>query len=362
MKETDCTLYEINIPAIAVPRRLRRRRRVLMLAGLAAALTLTVLLLRNRLPQGLFSFFGGGSAVTESDTGGESTETASLASAEVEESREESVSDSTEGKGAESTEPGAGQEETESAPAVPTEPMRVDLSESERGDGYLCNLTDRGFDTAGLLEAGFAGGRYSYSEAPVVLLLHSYTDRTYADADPEGNPSDRAFKGVVGVGQRLAKELMEQGIPTLHCTVIHDGEGVSENETYRRVEETVKTLLDIYPSLCYVIDLRRLELTDESGVPPATTARTGAAQLQVTVSTGGALPQQTLALALCLRRELNRGDRRIAMPTAVTDAPSHADLALYCLRVDVGTAANTSTEAQKAAEAFAAALAGLLKK
>ena len=82
----------------------------------------------------------------------------------------------------------------------------------------------------------------------------------------------------------------------------------------------------------------------------------------MTVSSCGKKTGETLALALCLRRELNSGERKLSMPVVLTDSEYNSNLATYYLKVDIGTQANSAAESVKAGEAFAEALAEILKK
>lgn len=232
-----------------------------------------------------------------------------------------------------------------------------DLSCAELGDAYIINHTRLNPDTKGLLEMGFRGGRYTYSEAPVVLILHTHTSEGYFDAD-KSDPMHILNQSVLTVGERIAYKLSQKGIPAVHCSVIHDGEG----DAYLNAADTIKMMMKIYPTIEYVIDLHRAEEIDGDGKPVRSESASGSSQIRVTVSSRGVLTGESLALALCLRRELNSGDRRLCMPVVLTDSKYNADLSPYYLKVDVGTQANGTAESLAAGEAFAEALAEILKK
>ena len=248
-------------------------------------------------------------------------------------------------------------DETEAAVGVP-DVCEKDLSLAERGDSYLINYTGKAVDAEGLLEIGFSGGRYSYTEQPVVMILHTHTSEGYYDLDPT-KAIDAITKSVVAVGEAVATELNKRGIPTIHCTVIHDGEG---QDPYTSAAETIETMLKIYPTIEYIIDLHRMTELDggENVIRPLSTD--GKAQLRVTVSGGGRRVRETLSLALCLRRELNSGGRRLCMPTVFTDNKYNSTLSRYYLKVDVGSYGNLAAEAVAAGESFAEAFASVLKK
>ena len=233
-----------------------------------------------------------------------------------------------------------------------------DMSFSQLGDAYLINYSKLNPDARGLLEMGFKGGKYTYSEAPVVLVLHTHTSEDYADADAQ-DPLRLLTHSVLTVGERIVYELSRSGVPAVHCTVIHDGEG---EDAYANAADTIATMLKIYPSIQYVIDVHRAEELDGNGMPVKSEAPSGDSQIRVTVSSGGQLTEDTLSLALCLRRELNSDDKKLCMPVVLTDSKYNADLSAYYLKIDVGTQSNEVEEAISAASLFAEAFAQTVKK
>ena len=250
-----------------------------------------------------------------------------------------------------------GNKEESDAPSSGEGTATVDMSYAERGDAFIINYTDVEIDSKGILEMGFLGGRYAYSESPVVLILHTHTSELYSDADGD-DPLRMLTHSVVTVGERLAQELTGRGVPAVHCAVIHDN---GEN-AYASAADTIETMLRIYPSIEYVIDLHRAEETDGYGNPIKSLSSAGTAQIRFTVSRDGVLTRDTLALALSLRRELNLGGERICMPVVFTDSEYNATLAAYYLKIDVGTGENNIEEAMAAGLKLAEALAELMKK
>ena len=236
--------------------------------------------------------------------------------------------------------------------------VNVDLSFSEKGNGYLYNYSTRNPDVESLLDMGFGGGKSYYSEKPVVLILHTYIREGYFDLDPD-TPTDAINKSVISVGERITYDLNCSGVPTIHCTVIH-GEG--KNGAYYDAAATIRYMLEIYPSIEYVIDLRRIDDRDEEGRALRTQSSLNTAQIRLTVSSNGALDKETLSLALALRRELNLGGKALCMPVVYTDAALNSGLVPYYIRVDVGSSGNLTNEALEAGKYFADALSVLLKK
>ena len=233
--------------------------------------------------------------------------------------------------------------------------IAIDLSEAEKGDGHVINYSDRTYDAEGLLEMGFHAEYYPNSPMPTVLILHTHTSEEYANFDPN-DPTSVLKSSVVAVGDILAAELNRAKIPTVHCSVIHDADG----DAYENAAETIETMMKIYPTIEYVIDLHRMKLTDADGNVVKTYSAEQTAQTRITVSTAGVLSRGALSLALCLRRELNKDGARVCMPIVLTDSEYNAASALYYLKLDVGSLGNSSDEAHAAAILFAEAFAEII--
>ncbi len=251
-------------------------------------------------------------------------------------------------------------EETETCVISETNSQNVscaDLSYAEKGNGYIINYSGAQIDVEGLLEVGFQNAKYSYSERPVVLILHTHTSEGYYGMD-KSNPIHTLTKSVVAVGEKIVYELNSRGISSVHCSVIHDSDGYP----YTNARETIETMLRIYPTIEYVIDLHRLDLTDEKNTPISAISPTGIAQMRLTVSSDGKKPRDNLALALALRQKLNSNNQRLCMPIVYTNSSYNAPLSQYYLKIDVGSLGNDAAEALAAAEIFAETFADVLKK
>ncbi len=237
-------------------------------------------------------------------------------------------------------------ETEETVPTPVAEFVESDLSLAERGDSYIVNYTDRAVEIAELLDRGFLGSEERGSSAPLVMILHTHTSEGY-----HGGKSEY-LDGVISVGDALSRKLNSLGLTTLHCTVIHDG---GEGNAYLYARETIETMLKIYPSIKYVIDLHRMEL-DVGGIPVKTLSEEGLAQIRLTVSADGEGWQESLSLALSIRQRLNEDGARLCMPPTLSPSRYNSDLSCYYLMVDVGATGNTSREATLAAERLAAAI------
>ena len=231
----------------------------------------------------------------------------------------------------------------------------IDISESEKGRLYYINYSDRTPDIEGIFAEGFSGAVDYYSERPVVLIIHSQTSQAYIDADEGKNA---ILKGVVSVGEKIAYELNKRGIPTVHCTVIHDMNG----EAYKNTSSTIETMLEVYPTLKYVIDVQRMAATDGKEGIAKTLVVDGSAQIRITSGAVDGGWRENLSLALSVREKMNENGGKICAPVVLTDTNYNSGLSKYYMKIDVGAYGNTFAEAKKAGEIFAEALALTVKK
>ena len=352
----DCQPYDNKTIAIDIWKKQDRLYRVkirrIAAAVILCAIILSAVINREKISEFFASYLGGssdgwegGEFYSESEYE-ENRGTHCAESENIDEASDMETIDETDFESESLTEGEKGPQKTES-----------DMSNAELGEGYLINYSGEAIDVEGILEMGFANAKYSYSERPTVLILHTHTSEGYFDLD-KNHKLHTLTKSVVAVGERVAYKLNSSGIATVHCTVIHDGDG----SPYANARKTIEYMLKIYPSIEYVIDLHRLDLTDDDGRYISCISPMGVAQIRITVSSDGRKNQDTLALALGLRKKLNFGDRRLCMPVVYTNSSYNASLSPYYLKIDVGSLGNDANEAIEAGELFAEAFADLLKK
>ena len=246
---------------------------------------------------------------------------------------------------------------TEDENAEKIELVVYEMSATELGDAYFINYSVQNPDIEAMLASGFDGERHNYTEKPVVMIVHSYTMAGYEDMDKEDR-GDIIRNGVVAVGAAISEGLTSHGIPCLHITVIHD----SEREPYAAARETIKTMLDVYPSVELVIDLGRMELRDEDGRHVKLLNSDGEAQIRLTASTNGRTWREDMTLALALRSALNDNNKKRCLPVTLSDGRYSSGESRYYLKIDIGTDANTSAEARLAAGALTNAIIKVMKK
>ncbi len=258
---------------------------------------------------------------------------------------------------------------------VPLIPM--DLSLSQYGEHYINNTSGYTPDIPALLNKNWGTNGYmplAVAQGPLVLIVHTHGTEGYspngAVSLPEGQEDARSTdtqKNVVSVGRLLADTLIKNGVPTAHCTVMHDS--VQYKDSYARAEETIKKYLDEYPTIKLVIDLHRDSIIKSSGEvvrPVAELDGKAGAQLMCVVGTpweGERLPQwqDNLSLALKLRQALNAECENICRPVFLKSHTYNQEIAPYSLLIEVGASGNSLEEAQRSAVLLGEKLAALVR-
>ncbi|MCL1904374.1 MAG: stage II sporulation protein P [Oscillospiraceae bacterium] len=108
---------------------------------------------------------------------------------------------------------------------------------------------------------------------PQVLIIHTHTTEGFRIFDDGSYDREYSFrtldsrKSVVAVGAKIAEEIAKEGYAVLHDGTVHDYPAYSGS--YKRSEETIKSLLSEYPSIKIVLDIHRDAIESEAGVPIA---------------------------------------------------------------------------------------------
>ena len=255
----------------------------------------------------------------------------------------------------------------------------MDLSLTSYGNSYIYNSTGYSPNAKALLAAKLSFSDdliyLSSTDEPLVLILHTHATESYLpdgaisyrDTGGEIARSEDVSESVVAVGEVMAKVLNENGIPTLHCTLLHDK--LQYKDSYARAEETIKQYLARYPSIKLVIDLHRDAVIKSTGeiVRPVTSVNSEpTAQVMCVVGSdwsGNRCDnwENNLALALQLRERLNSKYTALCRPTYLRASTYNQELAPYSLLLEVGACGNSLSEAKRAAALVANELASIIK-
>jgi len=246
----------------------------------------------------------------------------------------------------------------------------VDLSLADgSGDLFYKNETDFKPNTKELLSAPYPI-QQDIGDDPIVLILHTHATESYAeegaDSVHETRSTDPA-KNMLAVGEVIADTLSASGVPAVHCKTMHDEK--SYNASYSLSCDSIKAYLKEYPSIQYVLDVHRdaIQMADGSMAKAVTNVHgSNLAQVMLVVGTdkGGADHpnwQTNLTVAAQLQSRLITYHESLARPINIRTASFNQQYAPGSLLVEVGTCANTLTEAKEAAKAFAKTFAALVK-
>lgn len=268
----------------------------------------------------------------------------------------------------------------ESLPADAKPVIRCDLS----SDSYYINTTDYTIDLEEARNAAFPSAVTPNGAEPMVLVLHTHGTECYfhdntnlsdfAEGDVESfliekNISFRSSdptRGVVQVGKVFSDTLNSLGIPTMHYTVMHDLNDF--NEAYVESAETVKRLLEEYPSIQYVIDLHRDSVVrgDSYVKSFAVIEEKASAQVMLVVGTNqnGRHPnwKQNLTVATAFKDSMDTLYPELSRSLYLRTSRFNQEYLPGAMLLEVGSAANTLEEAENAARFAAESFAAMLKE
>lgn len=262
---------------------------------------------------------------------------------------------------------------------IPIVPM--DLSLSQYGSCYINNSTGYTPNVSELLSKkledflGSGVNLLTENKMPKVLIVHTHGTESYspegAISCPEENVGMRSSditQNVVGLGKIIADTLNSAGIPTAHCTVMHDS--IQYKDSYARAEEAIRAYIKKYPSIELVIDIHRDAIMRSSGEiirPVAQHEDEVLSQAMILVGSdwnGQACPgwENNLSLALKLRSLLNSKCYNLCRPVNLKGNTYNQELAKYSLLIEIGASGNSLAEAQRSAEFIAECLVELINK
>ena len=214
--------------------------------------------------------------------------------------------------------------------------------------------------------------KYS-EEAPLVLIIHTHGTEAYS---PEGarsttpsaiQRSSDTSENMVAVGAVMAELLNDAGIPTLHCEIMHDLE--SYTRSYDLAADTIQKYLNEYPSIEYVFDVHRDAIVRTNGdlIRPVTSINGEiAAQIMLLVGTnekGADHPnwETNFTIAAKLQSRLTQSYSKFARPINIRGASFNEQFTPGSLLIEIGSAANSLSEAKTAAKYLTYTLIDMIK-
>lgn len=209
---------------------------------------------------------------------------------------------------------------------------------------------------------------------PAVLIYHTHTTETYEllDRDFYTNErnirSDNAKENVVRVGEEICKVLEENGYKTIHDKTVYDE---SLNGAYDRSRENISKILKDNPSIQIVLDVHRDSIyqKDNSKIKTVTEidGRKAAQIMLIAGCEDGNVTdfpnwQKNLTFAVNLQEKITSDNKTLTRPLMFCSRKYNMDLVPCALSVEIGTDANTLSEAVYSAGLFANSLADFLEE
>lgn len=256
----------------------------------------------------------------------------------------------------------------------------MDLSLSSYGSAYINNSTGYTPDITSLINKNLKTDNgyehLSVSSKPIVLIIHTHGTEAYSPDGAISCSNDEweyarttdTDKNVVAIGKSIADILNKNGVPTAHCTIMHDS--IQYKDSYARAEDTIKKYIEEYPSIKLVIDIHRDAIIKSSGEivrPVAEISGEAAAQVMCVVGSdwgGDECPnwENNLSLALKLRERLNSECTNICRPVNLKASTYNQELAQYSLLLEVGASGNSLNEAQRTAKLIGEKVSELMRE
>lgn len=268
--------------------------------------------------------------------------------------------------------PGFGDSESVDIPenALPVISLTLQPPASMNGeDGvYINNEAKKNVDLRELLDME-TSVKLKTDNSVQVLIYHTHGSESYNN---EGLPyygdefydvhSDDMSENVVHIGQIITEKLRAKGIGVVHDTNMYDLDGY--NDAYSRSCDGVQSLLELYPSIQFVLDIHRdtIVLDNGSKYRPVTDYKNkDAAQMMILVGTGKASAPndhwtENLSVAVKLQRAAGTVCENIMRPILLRNSGYNQHISSGAILVEMGTCGNSLKEAELAAEILSEAI------
>ena len=208
---------------------------------------------------------------------------------------------------------------------------------------------------------------------PSVLIYHTHTSESYElldrgfYSDDRASRNDNAAENMIRVGEAVCSVLEENGFKTIHDKTVYDE---TLSGAYDRARENISKILKENPSIQVVLDIHRDSIYLKDGTRIKTVSQiNGEKVAQIMITTGcedGNVTdfpnwEKNLTFALNLQQSLVREAPSLMRPLNLAGRKYNMDLMPCALHIEIGTDANTLTEAVNSATIFGEALSKLLK-
>ncbi|MBQ7788743.1 MAG: stage II sporulation protein P [Clostridia bacterium] len=197
-------------------------------------------------------------------------------------------------------------------------------------------------------------------DAPVVLIIHSSNRECYSDGisySPEG-----AFysdtKNVGDIGEIICENLNKIGVNAIHINETYAGGNIlSSKEEY---ESSLQKALNKYPSISYVFNISRdVQINSDLSMDKSTLPIGDEASAQIGIICGTSDDfvtkdqNENVRFAFDFASRLNEKGVKLIKSNTISRFSLSQNYQPICLKIDIGSYANSFEEASLCAEAFA---------
>ena len=209
---------------------------------------------------------------------------------------------------------------------------------------------------------------------PSILIYHTHTTETYEIldrgfySDDRSSRSENSGENMIRVGEEICKILEENGYKTIHDKTIYDKE---YSGAYERSCENISKILKENPSIQIVLDIHRDAIYPKDGSRVKPVAEIGgrkAAQIMIIsgCEDGNVTDfpnwEKNLSFAVQLQNKIKNDNPQLVRPLMFCSRKYNMHLTPCSLLIEIGTDANTLSEAVYSAELFAKSLSQFLKE
>ena len=209
---------------------------------------------------------------------------------------------------------------------------------------------------------------------PSVLIYHTHTTETYELLDrgfytnERSSRSENSGENMIRVGEEICRVLENNGYKTIHDKTIYDKK---YSGAYERSCKNISEILKENPSIQIVLDVHRDAIYQKDGSRVKPTAEIGgrkAAQIMIISGcedgnvTNFPNWEKNLSFAVQLQNKLKNDNPQLVRPLMFCSRKYNMHLTPCSLLIEIGTDANTLSEAVYSAELFAKSLSEFMKE
>ncbi len=202
------------------------------------------------------------------------------------------------------------------------------------------------------------GYKIEKNSSPQILIYHTHTTESYlledksAYTEEDNTRTTDNTKNVVAIGEQIVEQLRNAGYEVIHDKTLHDYPGYTGS--YTRSAETVKSILNKYPSIKIAIDVHRDSIASGNNDKIAPTilvdGKEAAQVMLVMGSQTGSVSgypnwRENLKLAMKLQFVFESTYPSFARPILLKSAKYNQNLTTGSILLEMGSDANTLEQA-----------------